>query len=71
MALMKKGKNTSGRKVLYDGDKCLLCRRCITACKAGAISLDGVNRIWTQDPDKCTGSGRCVKKCPGKALRFA
>lgn len=64
------GKLNAGKEIVYDADKCVLCRRCVSACKLRAVSLDAMTRTWTRDTEKCIGCGSCVKKCPAGALRW-
>lgn len=55
-------------------DRCVLCLRCVTACKeikgASALAVeerDGTSRI-TGYPDKCVHCGECLQVCPVGAL---
>jgi len=48
-------------KPLHDENKCILCRKCLTFCPAGAIyEEDGHIRI---DYGKCAGCGACTVLC--------
>ncbi len=48
-------------KPLYDETKCILCRKCLTFCPAGAIyEKDGRIKI---DYEKCAGCGACTVLC--------
>lgn len=48
-------------EILYSGDKCTLCRKCISVCKQNAITLNN-NRLVT-DMDKCNFCGECNIYC--------
>lgn len=54
--------------VLYDGDKCLKCGLCATACLEGAIS--SVEGTPVLDSSHCVICGRCSKRCPAEALEL-
>lgn len=51
---------------------CQHCKKppCIKACESGAISKDPQTGIVTIDKDKCTGSGKCIEKCPYGVIQF-
>lgn len=51
---------------------CQHCRKapCIKACESGAISKDPQTGIVLIDKGKCTGAGKCIEKCPYKAIQF-
>lgn len=62
--------------IVRDTSKCVLCRRCIAACKQQmdliAVSGRGTStRIATEKPlaeTECIGCGQCVSACPTGAL---
>ena len=70
----------SSPSIVRDFNKCILCRRCISACKkvqkVGAI--DAVNRGFTScistvgdhslNDVNCTFCGQCIQACPTGAL---
>jgi Fe-S-cluster-containing dehydrogenase component len=43
---------------------------CIKACGSGAIAKDAQTGIVRIDKDKCTGSKKCIAKCPYKVIQF-
>ena len=51
---------------------CQQCKNapCIKACDSEAISKDPQTGIVRIDKDKCTGSGKCIEKCPYKVIQF-
>lgn len=51
--------------IMYQKDNCIHCRRCIAACKKGAINE---NNKWYIDRNICTACGECVNVCPASAL---
>lgn len=59
---------------LYEGNlacksACLALGSCIRACPYDAIIYDSGGKVWV-DPDKCTGCGACVPRCPTGVLRW-
>ncbi len=72
--------DTSSPFIVRDNNKCILCRRCVAACK----NLQGIGVIGTNDrgfdthigtafekklmETSCVGCGQCVVHCPVGAL---
>ncbi len=61
--------------IRYWPERCILCRRCVTACHAvkgiGAIDIVGEGeeaRLVVADADKCKSCGECMFVCPTGAL---
>lgn len=61
--------------IRYWPERCILCRRCVTACreikKIGAIDILGEGeeaRLVPVAPDKCKACGECLYVCPTGAL---
>jgi len=53
-------------QLLYDGDRCTLCLRCVPACSSGALTTAGEGSLsW--DLTRCVGCGACVRACPNGA----
>ncbi len=54
--------------VVYEVDpnKCNGCRKCLSACSEGAISMSGFKAVI--DPNKCTGCGDCTRYCSRGAI---
>ena len=45
------------------------CNPCEAACEAGAIIVgEEISNLPRIDEEKCTGCGRCVRRCPGLAI---
>ena len=66
--------------IVRDNNKCILCRRCVAACKNQAIGVIGANdrgfdtHIGTAfdvnlGDVACVGCGQCIVNCPTGALR--
>lgn len=53
---------------VIDYEKCTQCETCITACPAGAISLNGKIQI---NADSCTFCCACIKICPEECISLA
>lgn len=49
-------------QILYFGNKCVSCRRCIEHCLQDAIQIDDEFGLIT-DPDRCTLCGTCIDVC--------
>jgi predicted molibdopterin-dependent oxidoreductase YjgC len=61
--------------IRYWPERCILCRRCVTACHSikgiGAIDIVGEGddaRVAPVAPDKCKSCGECMMVCPTGAL---
>lgn len=63
--------------IVRDPSKCVLCRRCVSACRKQGLSVPGPlhraagTRIGTIVPvgeSDCMGCGQCVRNCPTGAL---
>jgi formate dehydrogenase alpha subunit len=59
----------------YWPDRCIMCLRCITACREikglGAIDISGSGfdaSVVAVDKDKCESCGECISVCPTGAL---
>ena len=72
--------DTSSASIIRDNNKCILCRRCVAACKDQAIGVIGTNdrgfdtHIGTAFDSplgdvSCVGCGQCIVNCPVGALR--
>lgn len=60
--------------IKYWPDRCILCLRCVTACREikGACALDVMEadgkKQLTFHPDRCVSCGECLQLCPVGAL---
>lgn len=52
-------------QLLFRGDRCIVCGRCVAACPNGAVTRTDFG-IETE-LDRCSGSGECADVCPAKA----
>jgi hypothetical protein len=52
----------------YVGDRCIGCRKCLSWCPVGAISVESKKAVI--DPDVCIGCAECIVVCPEKAIRI-
>ncbi|ANF22455.1 4Fe-4S dicluster domain-containing protein [Thermococcus piezophilus] len=62
--------NFRGR-LIYDVDKCVGCRMCVTVCPAGVfVYLPEVRKVtlWT---GRCVFCSQCVDVCPTNALKMS
>lgn len=60
----------SGYNAKIDYNICLLCNKCINACKFDAISYDNVNYKVNINEILCEGCGQCVTICPNNAIKL-
>ena len=71
--------DTSAPHLVRDNNKCILCRRCVAACKQQLVSVIGANDrgIDTHiacafelglDDVPCVSCGQCINVCPTGAL---
>jgi MinD superfamily P-loop ATPase len=58
----------AGQLARIDLERCTLCRRCVEACRFGALAL-AERRLIVRDPD-CEGCGVCAVVCPEQAVSF-
>lgn len=56
-------------ELVYDREKCTLCRRCLSACARGAIQIAD-NSLLT-DRDHCHACGHCADRCLSGAREVA
>jgi pyruvate formate lyase activating enzyme len=52
-------------EVMYQRKNCISCGRCLTVCKAGALSPENPAFV---DRKRCVGCGACADICPTDAL---
>ena len=55
-------------QVMFISQNCIGCKRCVEACKHGAIDFNIPNRV---DQNKCVKCGKCVEACYAEALNMA
>jgi len=57
---------SSETDILYRGNLCIQCGRCVAACGEDALSLTAGGLV--RDRERCTRCGDCVEACPSGAL---
>ncbi len=60
---------TGDGRVLIDGNKCIGCKMCISACPVGNISYNTVQKEIVKC-DLCGGEPKCAEFCPSGAIAF-
>ncbi len=55
--------------VVFDANKCIVCKMCMHACPLGNISFNPKARKVFKC-DLCEGEPRCAKVCPSGAITF-
>lgn len=58
------------QQIVYEADKCVGCKECMSACSRQAISINP-DRSYPIDTEKCVLCGTCISNCLGQALHFA
>jgi coenzyme F420-reducing hydrogenase delta subunit/ferredoxin len=66
--LLSSGFEVQGTTVKNDEKLCMACGRCVSVCKAKALSMDIGNMRVLVDKVKCKGCGVCVAECPVGAM---
>ena len=72
--------DTSAPHLIRDNNKCILCRRCVAACRQQFVSVIGANDRGLDthiacafekplDETPCVSCGQCITHCPTGALR--
>lgn len=72
--------DTSAPHMIRDNNKCVLCRRCVAACKAQHVAVIGTNDRGIDTnvscgfglnlaETGCVSCGQCIVNCPTGALR--
>ncbi len=56
-----------GLKIWVDYDKCVSCGICVSKCRFGALKINELNRIET-DELSCEGCRLCERVCPYEAI---
>ncbi|MEL7565208.1 MAG: 4Fe-4S dicluster domain-containing protein [Dehalobacterium sp.] len=64
---LSKDEKTGAIKI--DKAKCTACRKCITACPNGAISMHPEEE-YALICNLCHGKPKCVENCPEKAVQY-
>ncbi len=61
-------------KLLWDGNRCVHCARCVRSCPEKAVYFVAVEgssrRVLVQDDDKCTTDMSCTSVCPAGAITY-
>jgi coenzyme F420-reducing hydrogenase delta subunit/Pyruvate/2-oxoacid:ferredoxin oxidoreductase delta subunit len=65
---MEAGFEVQGTTVRNDEKLCMACGRCVSVCKAKALSMDMENMRVLVDQVKCKGCGVCIAECPVGAM---
>ena len=58
-----------GRILVFDMEKCDLCRDCERLCPPVAIKVDPETKTITYDPFKCIYCHVCVENCLQRAIK--
>lgn len=66
--LLDSGYAGEGTTARNDEKLCMACGRCVSACKAQALTLDMGSMRVAVDRVKCKGCGVCVVECPVGAM---
>ena len=69
-AMMLGSCSVFGRGVYkVNASACTGCRKCLSACSAGALSMSGGKAVISSTD--CVGCGHCVGRCPEGAISEA
>jgi pyruvate formate lyase activating enzyme len=59
---------TNRQDVIYDSEKCIGCKTCVSICPEKCMTWDGRINFTS---DNCTRCGLCIDNCPVQALRWS
>lgn len=51
-------------------ETCIRCKKCVTRCQVGAVTMTGVDGMAEINLSRCIGCGLCVPTCPSKSMRL-
>ncbi len=63
------GRDTATNGVVWEKQKCIGCKLCVSACPFGNISYD-VETKRVLKCDLCKGEPACAKACPNGAIEY-
>jgi anaerobic carbon-monoxide dehydrogenase iron sulfur subunit len=55
--------------VVFNENKCIVCKMCISACPLGNITFDSKQRKVVKC-DLCGGEAKCAQFCPSGAIQY-
>ena len=69
--LLNFGARFSKRGTTVDATKCTRTQKCLKACPAGAITMEGMNKTALIDKKYCLQCEVCTLVCPQNAISYA